>query len=105
MSHRTLTAFMVALACLDPVPASGQAQIHDTPDTSVTWSPPRTPGGQPDLQGYWSTQTFTPIERPAHLTGKEFFTEEEQPRSNDSSPLKESTHRPARFSISKRQRK
>ena len=64
MSHRTLTAFMVALACLDPVPASGQAQIHDTPDTSVTWSPPRTPGGQPDLQGYWSTQTFTPLERP-----------------------------------------
>ena len=33
--------------------------------------------GTPDLQGYWTTQTFTPLERPEHLAGKEFFTEEE----------------------------
>ena len=72
MNDRTLAVFVVALACLDPVP--GQAQ---TQDTSVTWNPPRTPSGQPDLQGYWSTQTFTPLERPAHLAEKEFFTEEE----------------------------
>ena len=77
MNHRTLAVFVVALACLDPVSAPGQAQVQDRPNTSVTWSPPRTPGGQPDLQGYWSTQTFTPIERPGHLAGKEFFTEEE----------------------------
>lgn len=38
---------------------------------------PRTPDGRPDLQGYWTTQTFTPLERPEHLAGKEFFTEEE----------------------------
>ena len=72
MNDRTLAVFVVALACLDPVP--GQAQ---TQDTSVTWNLPRTPSGQPDLQGYWSTQTFTPLERPTHLAEKEFFTEEE----------------------------
>ena len=35
---------------------------------------PRTVDGKPDLQGYWTNQTFTPVERPADLKGKEFFT-------------------------------
>jgi hypothetical protein len=38
---------------------------------------PRTPDGKPDMQGYWTNQTFTPLERPAELKGKEFFTTEE----------------------------
>ena len=33
--------------------------------------------GDPDLQGVWTNQTPTPLERPAGLAGKEFFTEEE----------------------------
>ena len=37
----------------------------------------RTPDGQPDLQGIWSFATITPLERPADLAGKEFFTEQE----------------------------
>jgi hypothetical protein len=28
----------------------------------------------PDLQGIWTNQTLTPLERPADLAGKEFFT-------------------------------
>jgi hypothetical protein len=43
-----------------------------------TWSQPRTPDGQPDLQGVWSNASLTPLERPAALAGKEFFTEKEQ---------------------------
>jgi hypothetical protein len=42
-----------------------------------TWTPPRTPDGNPDLQGTWSTATLTPLERPADLAGKQFFTEQE----------------------------
>jgi hypothetical protein len=38
---------------------------------------PRTPDGQPDLQGIWSNASLTPFERPAALAGKEFFTEKE----------------------------
>ncbi len=30
-----------------------------------------------DLQGYWTNDTYTPLERPAELAGKEFFTQEE----------------------------
>src|SRR5437870_6249014 len=37
----------------------------------------RTPDGQPDLQGIWSFATITPMERPADLAGKEFFTPKE----------------------------
>ena len=29
------------------------------------------------MQGYWTNQTFTPLERPAQYKGKEFFTAEE----------------------------
>ena len=38
---------------------------------------PRTPWGHPDLQGRWTNATLTPLERPAELGSKEFFTEAE----------------------------
>ncbi len=42
-----------------------------------TWTGPRTADGQPDLQGIWTNATITPMERPADLAGKQFFTEQE----------------------------
>jgi hypothetical protein len=61
--------FVTAIACLLFVTPSlfGQSQ---------TRTPPRTPEGQPDLQGFWTNATFTPLERPKDVT-KEFFTKEE----------------------------
>ncbi len=41
------------------------------------WAPPRTPDGQPDLQGIWTNATITPLERPPELAGKPFLTEKE----------------------------
>jgi len=41
-------------------------------------SAPRTPWGQPDLQGVWTNSTTTPLERPADLADKSVLTEEER---------------------------
>jgi hypothetical protein len=37
---------------------------------------PRTPDGQPDLQGFWTNTTYTPLQRPKDVT-KELYTREE----------------------------
>src|SRR5262245_27708468 len=44
----------------------------------ATGTVPRTASGQPDLQGIWSTNYDSPLERPAKYKDKEFFTEEER---------------------------
>ena len=41
------------------------------------WNVPRTPDGQPDLTGDWTNATYTPLERPANLGDKAFYTPEE----------------------------
>ena len=38
---------------------------------------PRTPWGDPDLQGVWNNGTVTPLERPSALAGKQVLTNEE----------------------------
>ena len=38
---------------------------------------PRTQWGDPDLQGYWMSVSYTPLERPDELAGKLLYTPEE----------------------------
>ncbi len=79
MGHaaRIALAAVVAVGLLAPVPASAQNQAQPTQDEAAEQAFPRLPDGRPDLQGYWTTQTFTPLERPEHLGEKALFTEEE----------------------------
>lgn len=64
----------MVLALVVLIPRAGLTQVPRAPST---WTQPRTPDGQPDLQGTWSNGTITPMERPARLAGKEFFTGKE----------------------------
>jgi hypothetical protein len=77
MSYR-LPVSVFVLAILIVLPAAAQSPAGDTKTAAATkassWTPPRTPDGQPDLQGIWNNGTVTPMERPAELAGKEFFT-------------------------------
>jgi hypothetical protein len=57
--------FAAAVAVTLSMPAAGQGRA------------PRTPWGDPDLQGIWSNATITPFERPAALADKEVLTEQE----------------------------
>jgi hypothetical protein len=61
---------MVARAALIAAALLGHPLLAQTPGETL----PRTPDGQPDLQGIWTNITITPMERPAALAGKEFFT-------------------------------
>jgi hypothetical protein len=48
-----------------------------TPAVSQSSKPLHTPDGHPDLQGIWTSASVVPLERPASLKGKEFYTKEE----------------------------
>src|SRR5262249_3308577 len=54
------------------IPASPQA-----PDTSLTARAPalKPPWGEPDLQGIWTDETDTPLQRSPKYANQEFFTE------------------------------
>jgi hypothetical protein len=55
---------------------TSKAAGNDTRGT--TSSGLKTPWGEPDLQGIWTDEYQTPLQRPASYAGKEFFTEEER---------------------------
>ena len=73
LSSLSVLSAVLAIVWLAPVSLAGQA----APARAKTWTPPRTPDGQPDLQGMWTNATITPFERPAALAGKPFLTEAE----------------------------
>ena len=71
MSHRPRMMACALIAGLALAPVSATGQSPDAPE------PPRTPWGQPDLQGIWDFRTITPLQRPEDRGDQEFLTEEE----------------------------
>ncbi len=65
--------FCVCVLVWTAVPLIAQAQGG----RAGGWTVPRTPHGEPDLQGFWTTRTYTPMQRPKHFEGREFLTDEE----------------------------
>jgi len=84
LSIPALAIVMVSVATLETgaqapgtrvPPAKGSAAAAT--GVRKPWTPPKTEWGDPDLQGIWNYAMLTPIERPANVADKAFFTEEE----------------------------
>ena len=95
MSSRSLTpALVLAIALASGVDASGQGRpsgpagvtvplaettLAAKPSIAKPWIPPKTPWGDPDLQGTYTSDDYmdTPLERPAAFGERRYFTEQE----------------------------
>ena len=64
---RVLLGAVAAVFLAASVPSAQQTRPYKAP---------RTPDGQPDLQGFWTNSTYTPLERPDGVT-KTHYTPEE----------------------------
>jgi hypothetical protein len=73
-SMRKLFLAFTGVLALAAAMMSGQAPSGAN---AKNWKAARTPDGQPDLQGYWTNLTLTPLERPKGLGSKEFYTDQE----------------------------
>jgi hypothetical protein len=73
---RRIVLLALGLAALIAVPgATGQSS--SAKGAKKAWTPSKTPDGQPDIQGFWTYATLTPLERPSELAGQASFTEQE----------------------------
>ncbi|HEY2383807.1 MAG TPA: hypothetical protein VGK48_21745 [Terriglobia bacterium] len=79
-----ILALILIAVFLMPSPAAGQLKLgtnalNVAPAPSAEakpWAVGKTPDEQPDLQGYWTNNTMTPLQRPGGVT-KESYTKEE----------------------------
>src|SRR5688572_26143395 len=67
--RRIALALTVLVLVLSAIGLAAQA--------AQTYTPPKTAWGEPDLQGIWSGETLTPLERPAKFAGKPVLTPSE----------------------------
>jgi hypothetical protein len=73
---------ITVLALLGAGASIGAAQglsalAKPAPGAATAGPAAHTPDGQPDLGGFWSSATVTPLERPKELADKAFFTPQE----------------------------
>jgi hypothetical protein len=76
MRGRHLAA-LLSLSAFVFAPITVIAQTRPAEPRASRYVPPRTPWGQPDLQGIWNNVTATPLQRPAEFKDRAFLTKEE----------------------------
>src|SRR5689334_25122635 len=73
-----MVLFLPAFVAAQAPAGAAKAAAKTAAKTNAKAAPlPRTPDGKPDLHGYWTSETFTPLERPAKYAGREYLTDEE----------------------------
>jgi hypothetical protein len=76
---QTLTALAIAgaMATAATITVQGQTQTSGKPAAAAKYTVPRTPDGKPDLQGNWSNNSVTPLQRPKAWEGKTVLNDAE----------------------------
>jgi len=76
----TAAAGASAVISISVTQASGQTQPASAAAPATVL---KTPWGEPDLQGIWTDETDTPLQRPAKYANQEFFTEAQRSQLDD----------------------
>ena len=80
MTDRLMRVRRLVLAGVVAALAAG-CSVSSTPSaegaSESSWPAPRTPWGDPDLQGVWRYEGAVPLERPKVFEGREFLTDDE----------------------------
>src|SRR5262245_41584816 len=87
MKTRFLTILIIIVMVLAAVPSPVQppssqpkakaAPAATNPPSTRNWTPPKTPWGDPDLQGQWPATANIPMQRPANMGTRAILTDEE----------------------------
>jgi hypothetical protein len=72
MTTAIASAALGAVAAFSTAPTSGHTEAAGAAATAPS---PKTPWGEPDLQGIWTDETDTPLQRSPKYANQEFFTE------------------------------
>jgi hypothetical protein len=72
-----MVAAIAAGGAMISAPTAASAQAAAASDASPA-SSPKTAWGEPDLQGIWTDETTTPLQRPAKYANQEYFSEAER---------------------------
>jgi len=75
MSHRFLAGSVAALALVSV--AAGQAPPSTAKAGTKNWTAPKTPWGDPDIQGIWPGNMGVPMQRPKTLGDRTSLSDEE----------------------------
>ena len=77
----TVVMVLAAIPSLAQTPASQPkpkaAPAATKPTATRNWTPPKTPWGDPDLQGQWPATANIPMQRPANMGTRAILTDEE----------------------------
>jgi len=83
MRHQVFASLSLAAVCSLPMTAQAPAAKVTpaakaaTSSVKTNWTPPKTPWGDPDLQGEWPATARIPMQRPANLGTRAVLTDAE----------------------------